>query len=366
MANNKLVINPWKSIDVKDYNKLMKDFGIKKINPKNLPDNLYFRRGIIFGEKSLNLITVALEKNKPFVMMTGLMPSGKFHFGHKIIADLMIYFQQLGAECYIAVADVEAYLTRGIPLDKSRELAINEYLINYIALGLKPEKTKFYFQSEGAIDYMNLSKYVSKKTTYNELKSIYGEITPEKIISAFTQVADILHPQLSSYGGPKPIVVPVGVDQLPHINLTRDIAGRMKSDYKFIPPSAIFTKLMPGLKGDKMSSSDPYSYIALSEDPKEAAKKIKKHAFSGGQATIEEHRKKGGNPDIDVAFQMLLFGLEPDDKKLQQIYNDYKSGKLLSGELKQITIDKMTTFLTEHQKKRVKAQAQVKKFMAKV
>ena len=49
----------------------------------------------------------------------------------------------------------------------------------------------------------------------------------------------------------------------------------------------------------------------------EAAKKIKKYAFSGGQATLDEHRKKGGNPDVDVSFQMLLYGMEPNDKKLR-------------------------------------------------
>jgi len=80
--------------------------------------------------------------------------------------------------------------------------------------------------------------------------------------------------------------------------------------------------------------------------------KIRKYAFSGGQATLEEHRKKGGDPDVDVSFQMLLYGLEPDDRKLQEIHDDYTAGRLLTGELKQLLIDKMTVFLKEHQKKR--------------
>ena len=120
---------------------------------------------------------------------------------------------------------------------------------------------------------------------------------------------------------------------------------------------------MPGLKGGKMSSSDENSFIALTDTPEDAATKIKKYAFSGGQATLEEHRKKGGNPDVDVSFQMLLYGLEPDDKKLQKIYKEYKSGKLLSGELKQICIEKITVFLKEHQQKRAKAKKQIDKFI---
>ncbi len=112
-----------------------------------------------------------------------------------------------------------------------------------------------------------------------------------------------------------------------------------------------------------MSSSDPTSYIALTDMPEEAARKVQKYAFSGGQATIEEHRKKGGNPDIDVAFQMLRYGLEPDDKKLAKIEKDYRAGKLLTGELKQLAIGKLTAFLKEHQKKRKSAEKAIQKFL---
>ncbi len=111
-----------------------------------------------------------------------------------------------------------------------------------------------------------------------------------------------------------------------------------------------------------MSSSDPWSYIALTDTPEEAERKIKKYAFSGGQPTVEEHRKKGGNPEVDVAFQMLRFGLEPDDAKLAKIEKDYQSGKLLSGELKMLAIEKITAFLKEHQEKRKLAEKVVRKY----
>ena len=344
-------INPWESLEIKNYNKLISEFGIEKISSiiKKLPvKNHYFSRNIVFGHKSLQVVLEASKKKKPFVMMTGLMPSGKFHFGHKMVADLIIYFQKIGAECYIAVADIESYLTRGISFEEAKKTAINEYLKNYIALGLKPKKVKFYFQSNGSANYNNLSKIVSKRTTLNELKSIYGPITPDKMMSVFTQVADILYPQLKENGGPKPVVVPVGADQLPHINLTRDIANRMKSEYKFVLPSATFSKMIPGLKGGKMSSSDPNSAIFLTDSPKEVEQKIKR-SFSGGGKTLAEHKKKGGNPDIDVSFQYLRMFFEPDDKKLAKIYNDYKSGKMLTSELKGILIDKINKFLKKHQ-----------------
>ncbi|MDP2908777.1 MAG: tryptophan--tRNA ligase, partial [Nanoarchaeota archaeon] len=282
----------------------------------------------------------------------------------KVVADMIIYLQRLGAECYIAAADIEATLTRGIKREEAKKIAIEEYLLNYIALGLKSEKTMFYFQSNGSVEYNNLSKYVSKKTTFNELKSIYGELTPEKITSAFTQVADILHPQLKENGGPKPVVVPVGLDQLPHINLTRDIASRMKSEYNFVLPSAIFNKMLPGLQGGKMSSSIPESNIALTDDPEDVKRKVMKYAFSGGRETVKEHREKGGNPDIDVSYQWLTY-FEEDDKKLERIYHDYKCGNMLTGELKQILIAKLTKFLKHHQAEREKARKKVDKFLLK-
>jgi tryptophanyl-tRNA synthetase len=113
-----------------------------------------------------------------------------------------------------------------------------------------------------------------------------------------------------------------------------------------------------------MSASDSTSYISLNDDQKTIKKKINKYAFSGGKETIEEHRKNGGNPEIDVSFQYLKMFFEEDDKKLKKIHDDYKSGKLLSGELKKITIEKITKFLKEHQEKRKQAKSKLKQFIS--
>ncbi|MBI2148782.1 tryptophan--tRNA ligase [Candidatus Woesearchaeota archaeon] len=359
-------IDPWGQVNIKNYENLCKDFGIEEFSKilHKIPDpTLAMRRGVIFGHKDFELVLQAIKEKKDFIMMTGLMPSGTFHFGHKTVVDQMIYYQEKGAECFITVADIEAYLTRDITLEKAREIAINEYLTNYIALGLKPKKMNFYFQSNWKKEYNNLSKFISKRTTFNEIKSIYGDTNPAKITSALIQVADILHPQLKEFGGPRPTVVPVGADQLPHINFTRDIATRARSEFNFIRPSATFNILIPGLRGGKMSSSITESYIAFTDTPETVAKKIRKYAFSGGQATIEEHRKKGGDPNIDVSYQWLRMLFEPDDKKLEKIYNEYKSGKLLTGELKEILIEKVNSFLKEHQRKREQAKKHIDKFI---
>jgi tryptophanyl-tRNA synthetase len=364
------VFNPWEVKGDIDYDKLIKEFGISPLKdlPSMFEKNVLFRRKIIFAHRDIQRILESIRDKKPFVLMTGLMPTGKFHIGHMILAQQMIFYQKLGAKLYIAVADLEAYNTRNQSLEDSRKIAIEEYIKNYIALGLKPENVEIYFQSERSKDakksnaFYRLQNLLARYATFNEFKAVYGDISPGKMLSALLQASDMLHPQLPEFEGQVPVVVPVGIDQDPHLRLARDVSQRIKSP-KFIQLSSTYHLFMPGLSGGKMSSSDPNSFIALTDSEEEVKKKINKYAFSGGRDTLEEHRKHGGNPDIDVSFQYLKFFFEEDDKKLTKIYNDYKSGKLLSGELKKITIDKINTFLKEHQKRRKDAEKHIEKFI---
>jgi tryptophanyl-tRNA synthetase len=117
--------------------------------------------------------------------------------------------------------------------------------------------------------------------------------------------------------------------------------------------------------GGKMSASDEKSTIYTTDLPEMVKKKINKHAFSGGQTNIDEHRKIGGNPDIDVSYQYLRIFFEPDDNKLKKIYDDYKSGKMLTGELKAILIEKINDFLSIHQEKREQIRKNIDDYMMK-
>ena len=363
-------VTPWEVEGEIDYDKLVKEFGISPL--REMPDvfnrNLLFRRKIVFAHRDIQRILEAVKAKKSFVMMTGLMPTGKFHIGHMLLAQEIIFYQNLGAKIYLAVADVEAYHARGQNLEESRKIAIEQYITNYIALGLKQNNCDIYFQSARSDNpkksnaYYLLQNLLAKNATFNEFKAVYGEISPGKMISSLLQAADMLHPQLPEFEGAIPVLVPIGIDQDPHIRLARDISQRFK-DYKFIQLSSTYHLFAKGLGGGKMSSSDPLSYIALTDTPEEAERKIRKYAFSGGQPTIEEHRKKGGNPDIDVSYQYLKMFFEPDDKKLQQIYEDYKSGKMLTSELKEILIEKISKFLKNHQAERQKAGKVLDKFI---
>jgi tryptophanyl-tRNA synthetase len=126
-------VTPWEVKGNIDYDKLIKKFGLKSFKklPKELEKSPLFRRGIIYANRDFDRILESIEKKKPFVMMTGLMPSGKFHFGHKLVADQIIFYQKLGAKVYIAVADIEAYNSRNTNMKELKEVAIKEYLPNY-------------------------------------------------------------------------------------------------------------------------------------------------------------------------------------------------------------------------------------------
>ena len=122
------VVDPWEVKGDIDYNKLVERFGLKPLShlPEAFTKNLLFRRKKIFAHRDFKQIVDAVEQKKPFCMMTGLMPTGKLHIGHMIVAQQMIFYQSLGAKIYIAVADVEAYNARRQSFEESRKIAIDQ------------------------------------------------------------------------------------------------------------------------------------------------------------------------------------------------------------------------------------------------
>jgi tryptophanyl-tRNA synthetase len=226
-------INPWASNSIEDYAKLFEEFGIrpfKDLLPRIEHPHRYMRRGIIFGHRSYDEIVEAMANNKPFSAMSGFMPSGPVHLGHKMVMEELIWHQQQGASVFMGIADREAHAVRGMSWEQCRELGVKEYILSAIALGFKPEKGYFYFQSKNE-DVKELAFELGCKANFSELSAIYGfsgETNISHMLSAVTQSADILHPQLIKYGGPRPVVIPVGADQDPHIRLTRGLSNKMR------------------------------------------------------------------------------------------------------------------------------------------
>ena len=343
------MIDPWASSSV-DYEKLVNQFGIKKFSEvlDNIENPLsLMTRGVIFGHRDFDKVIPLINNHKDFAVVTGMMPSGKMHIGHKMVVDQLKWYLDCGGNLSLPIADMESYGARGMDFNKAKDLAINEYLANYIALGLDltDKKVLVYLQSQ--LNHVkDLAFELSKKTNFNELKSIYGFSQSTNISHVYVplvQVADILLPQIEEYGGPKHVVVPVGVDQDPHIRLTRDLADRFKSEGGFIPPSSTYHRFLTGLTGGKMSSSEPKTAIYLNDSPEEAEKKVKS-AKTGGRESLKEQKNNGGCPDKCVVYEMLVYHLIDKDDELLKIYEDCKNGVLLCGECKLMTASKMKEF----------------------
>ncbi|MFH1450519.1 MAG: tryptophan--tRNA ligase [archaeon] len=324
----------------------------------------------MFAHRDFGRIMSAIQNKKKFVMMTGLMPSGKFHLGHMLLAQQMIFYQNLGAKLYVAVADLEAYNARQQSLAELRKVAIDQYLLNYIALGMSPKNCDFYFQSDRNKDskksnaYYRLASTFSRHATFNEFKAVYGEISPGKMNASLLQSADMFHPQLPEFEGQVPVLVPVGIDQDPHLRIARDIGSRYK-EHNFTQLSSTYHSFLPGLKGSgKMSSSDELSYIAMTDSPKEVEDKVKKYALTGGRDTVEEQKKLGGDPEKCTVYKYQYYFFEQNDKDLKDRCERCKAGKLMCGECKGDLITNINNFLKKHQEKREKAKDKAEKFLS--
>ena len=366
MSTDDFIVTPWHVEGDINYDKLIKQFGTEKISTELLErikritgdDNFMLRRGIFFSHREMDRILDEYEKNNKFFLYTGRGPSGHTHIGHLIPWMFAKWLQEkFDVNMYFQLTDDEKFFSKpNLTLEETRKFAY-ENALDFIALGFKPEKTKIIINTKNIQTLYPIAAQVAKKINFSNTKAIFG-FTNE------TNIGMIFYTSLQSapcFIEDKPVLIPLGVDQDPHFRLTRDIAQKIGKQ----KPALIHNIMIPALEGPggKMSASDDKGTVYTIDSPDIVKKKINKHAFSGGQPNIEQHRKFGGNPDIDVSYQYLRIFFEPNDDKLKIIYEDYKSGKLLSGKLKAILIEKINAFLAVHQKNRKKAKNQINQFL---
>ena len=348
-------LDPWGTSAVKDYARLQEEFGIEPVAPllprfKKLSPHL--SRGIDFGQRDLSRVIDAVEKNKPYAVMSGIKPTGDFHLGTKMTADDMIYFQSLSKKgiVFYSIADIEAYADNGLSFAQTAKTAVRN-VADMLALGLDPDRAVVYLQSQ-EVKVMRLGTLFSKGVTNNMLRAIYGERQIGLYMAALYQAGDILMPQLPELGGPKPVLVPVGADQDPHLRLSRDLAARYHEEYGFVPPSAVYHRLMLSLNGsDKMSKRAAESLLTLDDGVKEATRKIST-AFTGGRDTVEEQRRLGARADICPVYDLYRFHFAVDDEHVARVYRECTKGLRLCGECKQEVTGLVKTFLEDHRKRR--------------
>jgi len=368
MSSDEFVVTPWHVEGDIDYDKLIKQFGTQKISNELLSklqkitgeDHFMLRRGVFFSHRDLNLILENYEKGKEFFLYTGRGPSGHTHIGHLIPWVFAKWLQdKFHVDMYFQLTDDEKFFAKqDLSLDQTTNFAL-ENALDFIALGFKPENTKIIVNTKNIKTLYPIAAQVAKKINFSNTKAVFG-------FTNDTNLGMIFYTCLQSapcFIEDKQVLIPLGVDQDPHFRITRDIAPKINKT----KPALIHNIMIPSLLGPdgKMSASDEKSTIYTTDSPEVVKKKINKYAFSGGQPDIDEHRKIGGDPDIDVSYQYLRIFFEQDDSKLKKIYDDYKSGKMLTGELKSILIEKINEFLSLHQEKREEARKNIDDYLLK-
>ncbi|MFH1290797.1 MAG: tryptophan--tRNA ligase [Nanoarchaeota archaeon] len=367
-------VDPWEVKGEVDYGKLVKDFGISKLNDKLLERikkhtkelHPMLRRGVFFAHRDFDWILDEYEKGNKFFLYTGCGPSGPLHLGHIGTWIFTKWLQDaFDVELWFQFTDDEKFLFKEKSYEEIQKWT-EDNMLDVAALGFKPGKTHFLVDTKHANLLYPIAIKFAKKITFSTVRASFGMTNEDNIGKIFytsMQAAPAVVPSVLK-GKNIPCLIPLGLDQDPHFRVARDVYPKLG----YYKPAIMHSVFWPALKGPegKMSSSDEISAIFLHDSPKEVEHKIKKYAFSGGKDTIEEHRKLGGNPDVDVSFQYLRFLFEPDDKKLAKIESDYRSGEMLTSELKNIVITKINKFLGEHQKRRDKLKGHVDKFLWKV
>lgn len=370
-----------------NYNKLVEEFGTKLIDQKLLDrfekvtgrkPHRYLRRGIVFSHREFEAILDRHEKKQPWFLYTGRGPSSdSIHLGHTTPMSFTQWLQEVfDVPLVLMLTDDEKYYFKDNLEIADVKKYSRENSKDIIACGFDPKKTFFFsdyqlFATGAAGFYENVTK-VAKRVTVNQAKAVFGFTDSSSIGKVFfgsIQAAAAFgssFPHIFGEGKVAdkiPCLIPCAIDQDPYFRVTRDVAPRAG----LAKPSLLHSRFLDGLSGpgSKMSASIDSSAIFMTDTPNQIKNKINKHAFSGGREFAEEQRKYGGNPDVDVSFQYLTFFLEDDDE-LERIRKAYKSGEMLTGELKKLCITELQTYVKDFQDRRAKVtDADVDLFMAK-
>ena len=250
-----------------------------------------------------------------YVMLTGDRPTGRLHLGHYFgTIRERVRLQDLGVTSRIIIADYQVITDR----DTTEHIADNvrNMVIDYLACGIDPERTVIFTHSavpalnQLMLPFLSLvseAELLRNPTVKDEQEASGHALTGLLLTYPVHQACDILFC--------KGNIVPVGKDQLPHIEQTRQIARRFNDRYApvFPEPVGLLTEsvLIPGLDGRKMSKSYGNA-ISLSATAEETAKLIKKsQTDSERMITFDPDNRPGVSALLTTAG--LVTGREPED-----------------------------------------------------
>ncbi len=331
---------------MEENRKLVDSFGAQEIAKlKELPECYTLQNGLVYSHRDFDKFFAALKKGEKCAIVSGVNASGTLHIGHKVVFDTNLFFQKkYNIPVFIPISDDESYVTGKVG---SQEEALKNSIAlakELLAYGFHPKKT-FFIIDQVYTNIYNLAMKLSRRVTLSEIRATYGyknEDNPGMYFYPTVQAAHILLPQEKFKI--KHVLVPIGPDEDTHIRISRDLAER--AGYQ--KPSILHVAFLPGLDGEKMSKSRSNG-IFLRDTPEVIAKKVR-GAYSGGAKTLEEHRKHGGNPEQDMAC-VYLTKLFLNKKESKKVLDGYRSGKMLSSEIKAQLTEALTKFTQDFQKK---------------
>ena len=372
---NNFSVTPWEVKGNIDYSKLIKQFGTETIDEallnriKKHTGQLHhmLRRNIFFTHRDLNWLLDEYEKGNKFYLYTGRGPSGPVHLGHIVTWEFTKWLQRsFDVPLLFQITDDEKFLfsEKFKDLSETKTIAYDN-ILDIIAIGFDPKKTKIMIDSDNSKTLYNAAIPIAKKITFSTVKSSFGFTNSNNIGEIFYTAIQAVPSIIESIWQNKniPCLIPHAIDQDPHFRVARDVLPKLG----YYKPASIQNSFFPDLTGHdgKMSSSNADTAIYMSDTPKMVKSKINKYAFSGGQDTLELHRKLGGDPSVDISFQWLYQFFESDDNKIKKIEEDYISGELLSGELKAILIEKINQYLENHRNKKETLKDKIEDYLIK-
>ncbi|MFZ2756540.1 MAG: tryptophan--tRNA ligase [Atopobiaceae bacterium] len=268
------------------------------------------------------------ENPQRYVMLTGDRPTGRLHMGHYFgtIAE-RVRLQDLGVKTNIVIADYQVITDR----DTTANIADNVFnmVVDYLACGIDPERTMIFTHSAVPAENQLLLPFLSlvteaelerNPTVKAEMEASGHALTGLLLTYPVHQACDILFC--------KGNVVPVGKDQLPHIEQTRTIARRFNERYAKVFPevSGILSDapLLPGLDGRKMSKSYGNA-ISLSMSAEETAKAIRK-SKTDSERTITFDPE--GRPGVSALLTTAAICTGRDPREIAAEIGDAGAGAL--------------------------------------
>lgn len=347
-------ITPWEvSNELKetDYDRIANEFGAKLIDDdmiakiKSIAGEVhpFLSQRIFFSHRDLDIALESYSRGDKFYLYTGRGPSGEMHLGHLLPFVFTRWLQEkFDVDLIIQITDDEKFLFRDVS-ETDLEKYTRSNILDILSVGFKPEKTHVLVDTEHSGLLYNQAIKVSKHINASSIKAVFGFSDSDNIGKYFFTSMQSVPAFLMSVlkGRNVRCLIPYAIDQDPHFKLSRDVLPKLG----YFKPSSIISKFIPSLKGSgKMSSSDHTTGIYLADDHRTVRRKLMKYAFSGGRDTAEEQRKYGANPDIDFAFNVFRM-LEPDLNRTSEIYEEYRTGRMLSGEMKSLAADRINDFL---------------------